>query len=420
MGISLSLVMTELTIIALVGGIVFGLIRGRNRSILRLIMIIGCIVAAYLLRGAVMNAIMGVETPEGNLKEVLLATFNQGEVSLPQSIQNIIFALLEMIIGIVSYFVLFFMLRALSEIILFPILKIFIKKGAKKGVGVGAIVGLVQGVIIAFAVLTPLNGLLLTFNEISKIEIDGHHLVEVPSELGIDTYSASAVGKVYGTIGDWYFDSMTNVKMEDGKEMNLEDACSMVTTVTGIASSVTGITESVEVLSKEDAQPEEKIDAVQEVGDKLIELGDKIDNLSDNTKEVINGIIEDVKEMIVTESEGNSEGVDELFENLDLESLNLKAVGQGLKGIATYIEKTEMATEETEDVKQEDVNNIIQGLAGSQPILDLITSGGEENTPTFIEVPDEHEELFETAINGLEGTITPEQQQVLRDLFGIN
>ncbi len=420
MGISLSLVMTELTIIMIVFGVLFGLIRGRNRSILRLIMIIGCIIAAYLLRGTVMKAIMGIETPEGTLKDLLLATFNQGEAALPQSIQNLVFALIEMIIGIVSYFAIFFVLRLLSEIILFPILKIFIKKGAKKGVGVGAIVGLVQGVIIAFAVLTPLNGLLLTFNEISKIEIDGHHLVEVPSELGIDTYSASAVGKVYGTVGDWYFDSMTHVKMEDGKEMNLEDACSMVTTVTGIASSVTGITESVEVLSKEDAQPEEKIDAVQEVGDKLIELGDKIDNLSDNAKEVIDGIIEDVKEMIVTESEGNSEGVDELFENLDLESLNLKAVGQGLKGIATYIEKTEMATEETEEVKQEDVNNIIQGLAGSQPILDLITSGGEENTPTFIEVPDEHEEMFETAINGLEGTITPEQQQVLRDLFGIN
>ncbi len=419
MGPNLSIIMTILTVIALVGGALFGLIRGRNRSILRLLMIIACIVVAFLMRGALMDVIMGIETPEGTLKEMLTASFSGPESGVPASLQNLIFALIEIIIGIVSYFVLFFMLRFISEIILFPILKIFIRPGKRRGTGVGIVVGLLQGVIIAFAVLVPMNGLLIATNEISQIEIEGQHLIEMPEEMNIQNYSASPMSKLYTTIGGWYFDSMTDVEMEDGKHLNISDACDMMTTVTGVAGTVTGLTESVEVLSKEDANPEEKIDAVKQVGEKLIEIGEKIDNLSENATEIINDIIDDVKEMIKTESEGNSEGIDELLDNLDLEELNLKSVGQGLIGIVTYIEKTELNPEITEEVTQEDVNNIIQGLAGSTPILNLLTSGGEENTPTLLQVPEKHQDLFETAIDSVEEMLTEDQLQALKKLFGI-
>lgn len=419
--VSLSLIMTALTAVALVFGALFGMMRGRNRSILRLIMIIACIVAAFLLRGVVLDTIMGIETPEGTLKEMLVAGFNQGDNPLPQSIQNLVFALIEMLVGLVSYFVLFFALRFISGIILFPILKIFVRKGLKKGVLFGGVVGLIQGVVIAFAVLVPLNGLFLTVNEISKIEIEDKPIVEMPSELGFDEFVNSPISKLYGSVGGWYFDSMTNVKMEDGKELNIGDACDMVTTVTGLASSVTEITESMDVLSKETAKPEEKVEAAKEVGQKLMEIGDKIDNLSDDATEVINGIIDDVKQMIQTESEGNSEGLDELFDNLNLEELNLKSVGQGLTGIATYIEKTELKTEETEEVTQDDVNNIVQGLAGSTTILDLISSSvGGEGTPELVPVPEEHQEMFKTAIESIEEEkLTSEQKQMLKDMFGV-
>ena len=413
MGATISSVMTILTVVALVGGALFGLMRGRNRSILRLALIIVCIIAAVLMRGTLVDLLMGIETENGTLKETLVAAFNQEGASIPVSLQNLICALIEMIVGLIGYFILFFTLRFITGVILFPILKIFVRKGKKKGVLLGGVIGLVQGVVIAFAVLAPLNGLLFT--------VYATDVVEMPSELKMDEYVESPIGKLYAGVGGWYFEEITKVELEDGKELDISDASDIVTTVTGVAGSVKDITESVEILGKGDATPQEKVETVKEVGQKLTELGEKIDNMDEDATEVINEIIEDVKELIKTESEGNSEDVDKVLENLDLEKLNIKSVGQGMTGIATYIEKTEMKTEETEEVTQEDIDNIVQGFAGSITILDLVADGGVENTPTIIEVPEEHKEMFNTALDNIEeGTLTPEQKEVLKKLVGMN
>ncbi len=419
--VTISLIMTALTIIALVFGTLFGMVRGRNRSILRLIMIIGCVVVAFLLRGTLMDMIMGIQTSEGTLQETLMAAFNQGENPIPESVQNLIFALIEMIISIISYFVLFFGLRFLTSIILFPILKIFVRKGLTKGVGLGAVFGLIQGIVVAFAVLVPLNGLIITVDKLSQVEIEGNKVVEIPEELGMDTYFASPVGQVYNSIGGWYFEEITKAEMSDGKTLNINDACDMVVAVTGVASSVNGINESVEVLSKADATPQEKVDAVKEVGSKLTEIGQKIEDLSTNATEIINEVLEDVKEMIAPDNEEEIGEINKIFEDLKIEDLNLQSVGQGLTGIATYIEKTEINTEGTEEVTQEDVNNIVHGIAGSSVILDFISGAQEEDSPTFIEVSEDHKELFNNAINEIEeGALTETQIQTLKDLFGIN
>ena len=112
-----------LTAVGLLFGTLFGAMRGRNRAILRLILVLGCVVAAILLRGIVVDFVMDVNVGEGTLKEELVASFTEGDMNMPQSMQDLIVTLVEILIGLVAFFILFIALRLVSWMIIFPICK---------------------------------------------------------------------------------------------------------------------------------------------------------------------------------------------------------------------------------------------------------------------------------------------------------
>ena len=416
--ININIIMIVLTVIALVGGVVFGLIRGRNRSLLRLGLIVVCIIGAFFLRGVLVDVIMGIETPSGTVEEMISSIFEQGETEMLGTVKILVFAIIEMNIVIISYYIMFSTLRFLTEIILFPILKHFVKVGKTKGRLLGAVFGLVQGILIAIAVLAPMNGVFLTVNSIAQFQMNEEKPVVMINDIGLDEYVNSPLSKFYTAVGGWYFDAMTNIKLENGSNLNMGDTSDMVTTATGIAGSVEELGQSMDILANEDAKPEDKIGAIKNAGDKLIEIGEKIDSLSDGATTVINGLMEDIKELIDVGEEGSV--INEFLGEVKIEDLNFKAVGQGLNGLASYIEKTALDSEDVLEVTQEDVDNIVNGFAGSPAILDLIPelTGGE--TPQLLEVSEDEKEMFKQAIDNLDAeTITEEQKQILKDLFGI-
>ena len=438
-----SLAFLALTGVALLFGTLFGMLRGRNRSILRLILIVICAVTAILLRGVVVDVLMGINIDGETLEETLLAVFNEGDVNFPESMQHLIFAMIEIVVGLISYFVLFFALRIVTWIIIYPICKIFVKKGPKytverkkptrKGITTktkrqkrkwwGALVGLIQGIVVAFFVLSPATCLVMQVDKISKIQMDGEQLFELPEEIGITEYTDSTLGKIYGAVGGWYFDIITSTTTEEGNKVSINDTIDIVVTVTDIADTVTGLEDSINKMSNLDfsgdpteADIHEAVVAMTELGDGLIEIGGKIDDLSDDAKQLINSLLESVKDMIPDEE--GAEEIKEAFEGLTLADLDLAGVGNAIKGVAVILDKTE-GTRQDEDIAQTEVTQIISGLASNEFILNLIPD--DEPLLDVNDIGDDEEadlvNMFTTAINELPAG---ESKTKLQFLFGLN
>ena len=479
-------VMLVLTLIALGLGAFFGFIRGRNRAVLRLILVAASMLIAILMRNSITDAVMGINLGEQSVKDAMLAAFNQGEMALPSSIQDLIFGLIAIFIGIFAYFMVFFALRAFTWILVFPICKIFVKKetyitrGMAKAIkqaqelqakeekaeaiekqtqavedtvaednaeqtqvvedaaqevkqenepekkkfkfklpgmynntkmkrGTGALVGLVQGVLIVFALIMPLNGMIVQANKITSLELQGQKLLELPADLGLEEYVNGGLGKTYNALGGWYFNMLTSAD-----KINFDDVTDMVVVVGGIADSITGITESMDVLQKEDATTLEKTEALTDVGNKLIQVGASIDSLSDDAKQQIDNMLSDVKDLIGGSSEGDGETseIEEFFNDLSIDDIDIAGMGHALIGASSIMEKQETG----EAINQEDINHIVTGLATNMKIVDMIM--GEDETPTLVDNLDEDQkEMFENAIAQTE--LSAENEQTLRKLLGL-
>ena len=219
------------TALCLFFGFFLGLMRGRNRSVLRLILVILSVVCAVMFKDAVVEILMNYEFEGQTLKTTLSALFTDSDVKIPDSIQTIIFTLVEIVIGVVVFFVLFFVLKFISWFILFPILKIFVRRGKKKRVLLGGLFGLIQGAVVAFVICAPLSGLIVQVNQVSEIELQGKKLFTIPEEIGVSEYVNSTPAKIYGSAGGWFYDLITSKTDEDGKSVSIGSACDVITTV---------------------------------------------------------------------------------------------------------------------------------------------------------------------------------------------
>lgn len=129
---TIALVVLGLTLAGMLFGALFGLIRGRDRAILRLTLVILSVVLALALRGVVVDTVMNLNIDGATLQETLTESFASEDGSIPEGLQNLIFALIEILIGFVAYFILLFVLRFLTWFFLFPFLKLIIRKIEKK------------------------------------------------------------------------------------------------------------------------------------------------------------------------------------------------------------------------------------------------------------------------------------------------
>ena len=107
----LTLGILAITVYQLIMGALSGLMRGRNRAILRLGLVIASAFLAIALRGMVIKAVMGIEFEGQTLDQMLMGLLNNGEVALPESLQNLALVLVEIVIGLLTYFILFFILH---------------------------------------------------------------------------------------------------------------------------------------------------------------------------------------------------------------------------------------------------------------------------------------------------------------------
>ena len=409
---NLTTIILLLTAVFLVLGFLFGFLRGFNRSVLRALLVIASLVLAFAFRGVVTNILMGLDIGGQTLKDSLVSAFSDG--SLPASLQNLVMVLAEIMIGIVAFLAVFFVLCFITWLIVFPILKIFVRKGVHKRRILGAVVGVLQGFVMAFAFCAPVTGLVVQVDKISQLELEGKPVIEIPAEIGIPEYIESAPGKFYNSIGGWFFDMLSSGQTEDGKNLSVEDAVSIVVTVGDIANSVTEVENSMNVMTQEGATPQQRVDAMDSLGDSLIAIGESINDLSDDAKEIVNDVVSSIKDMAGGDLDP---AIEEALNDFDIEQIDIAAAGEAMKGISSYIKKTSDEFEDQGEVVQADVDKIIGGLADNPLILSMVTQG--EEVPTMIEIEDEdHKQLFTNAINGT--TLDADDKDALKKLFGIN
>lgn len=428
-----SMAILGFTALALLLGALFGLCRGCNRSLLRLILVIISVVVAFLFKDKIIDIIMNIQTGEGTVRQAVNSAVLEAGVDFPESVLNLIFAIIEIIMGIVVFYLVFLVLRIVSWLIIFPICKIFVKKGENKRSLLGALFGLVQGAIIAVMVCAPVSGVLVQVNKLTKIKVEGKPVLEMSADIGLDEYLGSEVFVIYDKAGGWLYDSLTTVTEEDGTVVNFGDTCDVLVSVVNVADTVVALTDSVSVMTSTESGPQDKTNAMKSVADRLVELDASVSSLSDYAKELVNDFISVVADLISQGEGGSSEGgesgegsgdgsnemiehLTEILDNFDVNKLNLSSAGESLRGIATYIEKTNESTFGPQEAfTQEEANTIVNGFAENKFILDLLTLG--DTVPQIIGVSSEYAGMFSEAIGN--SALSTEDKGVMNQMLGL-
>lgn len=258
-----------LTFAPIVIGLLLGLMRGSRRALLRLILVLVCLVAAFLLSGTVANKLAEMDVSayveaDGTVTALDFLTNMLGENM--QGAADLIVPLAMIIIKIVVFLVLFLVLRLLTWLILFPILKIFVRPRTvkndegkvikkKKHPLLGGVFGAVQGVAVALVLCIVFNGLLASVSNLVTIAdgvsdmmanipaqtmalaeedqtggegdapdySDGNTGADISGMMEmleqyktmLDDYNESALGKMYNKIGTAPFNWLAQVTVED-------------------------------------------------------------------------------------------------------------------------------------------------------------------------------------------------------------
>lgn len=368
---TITIVMIALTAVALVFGTLFGLKRGRNRSIVRLILILGSIVGAIFLREPVIEFLTELDV----VQELL----NSLASEMPSGFQYYMLVLVGIILNILVYFILFFLLRLVSWLILYPIIKIFVKTEIDKKRGAGALIGLIQGIVIAFAVLVPLNGMAVQFDRLTKVDIsmfsgqsgsggeqtgaeqksEGFSL-EIFEEVGLGEYADSELSKVYNAIGGWYFDMLSSVQITEDVKIDFSDVCDVTIGLVGIMSSTTEIGEGFEMINDGTATPVQKEQKLNEVGSSFSQIGKTINQMNKGSKLLLNYILDSLAQ--------GEEGFD-----ISLEDLDFTSMGKAFTSLGNYYKNGEVTANEAKDIVDGLVYNwsIIEPMLGSQIIINM-------------------------------------------------
>lgn len=428
MGDIFTTIIMGFTIFCIVWGFLLGLIRGGNRSILRFIMILGCAVGAFFLKDLLIDAAMTLEIEGQTVEDMIVGALMESS-ELPEYLSQLIISLVEVVIGLVCFLVIFFALQFISWLILFPILKIFVRKGIKRRRLLGGVIGLLQGVLIAFVICSPLTGAIVQVDKVSTLKISGETVGEMADLPDFSDYLDSPMASVYTSTGSWFFDAITTYTDTEGNKITLEETVQAAETGTKVVEEVEKITESLKDLNNPDSEKSNS-DVLRDVASSLANMDEAITGTSDGGKQVLQQLIQSVGEMVGKEeggsgsSEGGEQGggeeggapsdettnkISEIIEKMDVNELKLDSAAEAIEGVADYLEK-----EEGEPVAPETTEKIINGLADNMVVIEMIP----EDTK-LVEITDETDkENFTNAIENTE--LSREDKDKLLAILGLN
>lgn len=369
------------TITTVAVGLLLGLLRGSRRAVLRLLLVLLCVVGAYFLKDVVTGLLMKTDIQGQTVEQMIIGM-------LPAQMQEMgdaIMPLVTVIISVVSFLLCFGLLLFVTWAILFPILKIFVKKGKKKHALVGGIVGAVQGVAVAFVMCVILNGLFVNVGNVmaameqeqpetnasifltaeadGNASGDGQQSAADISQLitSINEYKQSGISKMYSKFGDKAFDLVASVKMtnEDGETEKI--------TLKGQMDAVSGLlklAKNAEKFSNINFGTNGIVGCADDIKEVFDMLDDINKNLNDESRKTLNRVVESVAESMLPPDLPIDVTV------IDFTTVDFAVEGQIITDLSAYASKTDAITEQ-------DAENIVKKVTESNLIIPLLTSTGE-------------------------------------------
>lgn len=151
-----------ITALALVLGIVLGAVRGTNRSVLRLILVLVSVVAAFFMKDWLTNIILGIKVGDNTLQQTIINALGEDFAEMGDTV----IIMVKVMASVLVFLAAFYLLKLLTWMIVYPLCKLFVKKGKKKHAIIGAVIGLVQGVVVALCICVPLGGFVAQTNRL--------------------------------------------------------------------------------------------------------------------------------------------------------------------------------------------------------------------------------------------------------------
>ena len=371
-------------------GLIFGFARGNGRSITRFVVIVLCIVGAFLLREPIANGLMNLKIGGTSLQDSLMQSIQQDS----QQMAEVLVRLVKVCFAAVSFVLAFLLLKWLTALIVDPILFAFFPKAGKedKNTGkvrktkrlLGGVFGLLQGVLIALVVCIPLNGVVTNYYEVLAVTskttettyvrpVDGVYAdatdngdgqTDGGSDSGdqgtadmlavLEEYVNSPVGKIYNAIGSVPFDWVGSMEI-DGKTYTVSGQIGAFKGLMELANAMGEISDG----GNADMLDPSNTENITKVFDDL----DKVwSGLSEESKETVAEIAKAASDM--TDGKIDLSGVD--FVNIDF-----KKEGEVFANISEIYNDVQGKDQASVD----DCKRLIDAIAKSDLILPLVASG---------------------------------------------
>ena len=347
--------------VCLLFGLLFGLHRGVKRSVLRIVLLLLCAVGAFFLRDVVINALWQINM-NGQTFEQMLAS------SIPEEMAGVkdkIVPIINILVGLIVYLLLFIVLQFLSWLIVFPICKIFVKKDKSQKVRRlgGMLTGLLAGFLVFYILEMPMLGLTSTLLKLSDIEVNGQKVSdslpqEVTSQIGLDEIKDDPFMKLYGTIGSFYYDLLTTTKDASGNKVHLDTQIDAIATSAKIANEVAKMSD----INFEGELTEENVGEIQTM---LRNIEQIKRDASPETLEAINDLIRTLADSVIPAEEKEKLPID--LDNFDLTEIDFANEADLIGDMLALQDET----------KEPDVDSLIKHLAKSDIILPILTSQNE-------------------------------------------
>lgn len=380
-----------ITGIALVFSIIMGLARGSRRATLRLVLILLCAVVTFLLKDYVTNVLINTSlTMDGTQMTVQEYVLSMLPEEMQKLGESVVIPLVRIIVGVVVFVVLFWALKLVSWIILYPICKLFVKKGAKKHSGLGGLIGIVQGVAIALCFCVPLSGLVVQVNRVIPMmdQLGSAETMSVESSEGegssggevipenvkkiLVEYEETTVGVFYGKTCAPLFDFICGVKIEaeDGTNRNVT-LSGQIDALQAMVDIVNEFSETTEILGSIDFSD---LGSFSDLKDTFTKLDEITDDLPDEAKSTINEVISAAIDMVPVPDDAEDSVKDMITEvknvlkETDFTEIRFSEELEIIETLTSTIDKGDSVT-------AEDISATINAVSKSElllPVLDGI------------------------------------------------
>lgn len=380
----LSIAIIAIAGVAVLFGFLLGLKRGFDKSLIRIILVAVALVAAWLLREQITNWIMNITVSSG---KTVAQTITEAIPADYANFADMILPIVKMITCVAVFIAIFIILQFATWLIGLIVGVLFRRTNARL---LGGVIGLVQGALVAFAIIIPLNGAILSTEKLTSLEINGEQPLNVQEYVDFTEYKESQVCKFVSKIGDGIYAQLASVKVESGERKNLDDQIDAFVAGVKIAEQAQKFNE----INTSNGLDENNVAQIKQI---LADIDEIKGQLTPEQKSALN-------EMVAAASDAL--GLTDSIADIDITEVDFTSEGAILDKALAY--------QNGEILDAEAAQELVNSLAESKFILPLADGN------MTVDVPLVKQGEILNAVNNLGDDVSEETKTAIKKLFNIN